>query len=83
MTVPLECEGQLYGLMSLGPRSGGEVYTQQEGELLARVASSVARAIGRDWNSPAALEPRRNGNGSDGENHLTAAGAAGGDKLAS
>jgi len=76
MTVPLECEGQLYGLMSLGPRSGGEVYTQQEGELLAQVASSVARAIGRDWNSPAALEPRRNGNGSDGENHLIPAGAA-------
>ena len=37
MAVPLDCDGQRYGLISLGPRTAGEPYTRQEGELLAQV----------------------------------------------
>ena len=76
MAVPLEWDGQRFGLVLLGPRMGAEPYTLQEGELLARVAGPVARAIGRAWSAPTALELRRSSNGSDGENHLTAAEAA-------
>ena len=78
MAVPLECDGQRYGSISLGPRIGGEPYTRQEGELLAQVAAQVAQAISRAGPSHASLEPRRNGNGVDGEAHPVSAVAASG-----
>ena len=47
LSVPLESEGERYGLLVLGPRTTGESYTRQEGEIVAQVASAVARAVRR------------------------------------
>ena len=47
LSVPLESEGERYGLLVLGPRTTGESYTRQEGEIVAQVASEVARAVRR------------------------------------
>ncbi len=45
MTVPLEWEGERYGLLSLGPRQTQEPYTRQECQVLQRVANQVAGAV--------------------------------------
>lgn len=70
MSVPLACGEQRYGLLFLGPRSGGQPYTRQEGELLTQVATDVSQAIRRAWIPRPALEHRRNGDGPDGDDHL-------------
>ena len=45
MIVPLEWEGERYGLLSLGPRQSQEPYTRQECQVLQQVASQVAGAV--------------------------------------
>lgn len=45
MTVPLEWEGERYGLLSLGPRQTYEPYTRQECQVLQQVANQVAGAV--------------------------------------
>lgn len=45
MIVPLEWEGERYGLLSLGPRQTYEPYTRQECQVLQQVASQVASAV--------------------------------------
>lgn len=45
MTVPLEWEGERYGLLSLGPRQSLEPYTRQECQVLQQVANQVAGAV--------------------------------------
>ena len=45
MMVPLEWEGERYGLLSLGPRQTYEPYTRQECQVLQQVASQVAGAV--------------------------------------
>jgi len=67
MSVPLTWGEQRYGLLLLGPRSSGEPYSRQEGELLAQVAIDVSQAIHRARVPVAALDYRRNGNGPDGD----------------
>jgi hypothetical protein len=44
-SVPLELEGQRYGLVLLGPRRGRGQYTSREFEILQAVAHQVTRAI--------------------------------------
>jgi hypothetical protein len=70
MSVPLTWGEQRYGLLLLGPRSSGEPYSRQEGELLAQVAIDVSQAIHRARVPVAALDYRRNGNGADGDDRL-------------
>ena len=70
MSVPLTWGEQRYGLLLLGPRSSGEPYSRQEGELLAQVAIDVSQAIHRARVPVAALDYRRNGNGADGDDQL-------------
>jgi hypothetical protein len=67
MSVPLTWGEQRYGLLLLGPRSSGEPYSRQEGELLAQVAIDVSQAIHRARVPVAALDYRRNGNKADGD----------------
>ena len=45
MTVPLEWQGERYGLLSLGPRQTHEPYTRQECQVLQQVANQVAGAV--------------------------------------
>lgn len=45
MVVPLEWEGERYGLLSLGPRQTYEPYTRQECLVLQQVAHQVAGAV--------------------------------------
>jgi hypothetical protein len=45
MTVPLEWEGERYGLLSLGPRQTHEAYTRHECQVLQQVANQVAGAV--------------------------------------
>lgn len=45
MIVPLEWEGERYGLLSLGPRQTYEPYTRQECQVLQQVANQVAGAV--------------------------------------
>lgn len=45
MVVPLEWEGERYGMLSLGPRQTFEPYTRQECQVLEQVASQVAGAV--------------------------------------
>jgi hypothetical protein len=47
LSVPLESEGERYGLLLLGPRVTGESYTRQEGEIVSQVANEVAGAVRR------------------------------------
>ena len=70
MSVPLTWGEQRYGLLLLGPRSSGEPYSRQEGELLAQVAIDVSQAIHRARVPVAALDYRRNGNEADGDDQL-------------
>jgi hypothetical protein len=78
MSVPLTWGEQRYGLLLLGPRSSGEPYSRQEGELLARVAIEVSQAIHRARVPVAALDYRRNGNGADGDDQLEETAASSG-----
>jgi hypothetical protein len=63
LSVPLESEGKRYGLLVLGPRTSGESYTRQEGEIVAQVASEVAGAVRRAVAARAVLGPQRIGVG--------------------
>jgi hypothetical protein len=45
MVVPLEWEGERYGLLSLGPRESMQPYTRQELQVLQRTANQVAGAV--------------------------------------
>jgi hypothetical protein len=45
MAVPLEWQGERYGLLSIGPRLDRQQYTRRECELLQQVANQVAGAI--------------------------------------
>ncbi len=45
LCLPLECSGERYGLLALGPRLSGERYTQQESVALQQVSDQVARAL--------------------------------------
>lgn len=45
MMVPLEWQGERYGLLSLGPRQTYEPYTRQECQVLQQVANEVAGAV--------------------------------------
>lgn len=45
MSVPLEWNGQWYGLLSLGPRQAPMQYTRQECDLVEHVARQVAGAV--------------------------------------
>jgi hypothetical protein len=42
----------------LGPKTTGESYTRQEGEIVAQVASEVARAVSRAATARAVLSPQ-------------------------
>ncbi|NIS82615.1 MAG: hypothetical protein GTO14_20985 [Anaerolineales bacterium] len=44
-SIPLECEGERYGVVLLGPRKRGRAYRYHEIEELYRVATQVAHAI--------------------------------------
>lgn len=44
-SVPLEADGQRYGLLLMGPRPNGGQYTAREFQVLQGVAKHVARAI--------------------------------------
>ena len=63
LSVPLESEGERYGLLVLGPRTTGESYTRQEGEIVAQVASEVARAVRRAAAARAVAGPQWIGEG--------------------
>jgi hypothetical protein len=43
--IPLECQGQRYGLLFLGARKSGRSYSQQEFTTLETVANQVARTV--------------------------------------
>lgn len=45
LCVPIQCNGQRYGLLSLGPRSGWTPYTRQECEAVSAIAQDVARSV--------------------------------------
>ncbi len=45
VSIPLEIDGELYGLLTLGPRENQEQYTRQECEALQQVAGQVAHAV--------------------------------------
>ncbi len=45
MIVPLEWQGERYGMLSLGPRQTFEPCTRQECLVLQQVASQVAGAV--------------------------------------
>jgi hypothetical protein len=63
LSVPLESEGERYGLLALGPRTTGESYTRQEGEIVAQVASEVAKAVRRAATTRAVADPHWIGEG--------------------
>ena len=70
MSVPLVHDGKRYGVLSLGPRSNGQPYTREDGELLAQVAGNVVQAVARARFSPAVSDHRRNGSRPDGEDRM-------------
>ena len=70
MSVPLVHDGKRYGVLSLGPRSNSQPYTQEDGELLAQVAGNVVQAVARARFSPAVSDHRRNGSRPDGEDRM-------------
>jgi hypothetical protein len=45
VSIPLESDGELLGLLTLGPRANQEQYTRQECEALQQVAAQVAHAV--------------------------------------
>jgi hypothetical protein len=49
LSVPLDCGGQRYGLIQLGPHRLAGPYTQAEGRALQLVASQVAQAVSLAW----------------------------------
>ena len=70
MSVPLVHDGKRYGVLSLGPRSNSQPYTQKDGELLAQVAGNVVQAVARARFSPAMSDHRGNGSRPDGEDRM-------------
>ncbi len=55
LSLPVETNGQRYGVMLLGPRTTGQPYTQQEYRLLKQISDQTAAAIrmtGREPDSP-------------------------------
>jgi hypothetical protein len=45
VSIPLESDGEVLGLLTLGPRANQEQYTRQECEALQQVAGQVAHAV--------------------------------------
>jgi hypothetical protein len=45
MSVPIQADGETYGLLMMGPRRGGKRYRRSEAESLLQVADRVAQAM--------------------------------------
>jgi hypothetical protein len=49
LSIPLDCGGDRYGLLQLGPRADKRPYTQAEGKALQQVATQVSLAVALAW----------------------------------